>query len=36
MSEEFRKYFWDIQFKKLNIEKNKIYIISRLYYFGIH
>ena len=34
MPEEFRKYFWDTQFGKLDIRKNKIYIISRLYCYG--
>ncbi len=34
MPEEFRKYFWDTQFDKLNKEKNKRYIISRLYCYG--
>ena len=31
MPEELRKYFWDTQFEKLDLKKNKIYIISRLY-----
>ena len=34
MPEEFRKYFWDTQFEKLDIRKNKRYIISRLYCYG--
>ena len=31
---EFKKYFWDTQFDKLDIHKNKRYIISRLYCYG--
>lgn len=34
MPEELRKYFWDTQFEKLDLKKNKIYIISRLYCYG--
>ena len=32
--EEFKKYFWDTEFEKLDKEKNKRYIISRLYCYG--
>ncbi len=31
---EFKKYFWDVEFEKLDLEKNKRYIISRLYCYG--
>ena len=31
---ELKKYFWDANFEKLNKEKNKRYIISRLYCYG--
>ena len=34
MPEEFRKYFWDTNFEELDKEKNKRYIISRLYCYG--
>ncbi len=34
MPEEFRKYFWDTEFEKLDIKKNMKYIISRLYCEG--
>lgn len=34
MPEELKKYFWDTQFEKLDLNKNKIYIISRLYCYG--
>ena len=34
MPEELKKYFWDTQFEKLDIIKNKKYIISRLYCYG--
>ena len=34
MPKEFKKYFWDTQFEKLDIRKNKRYIISRLYCYG--
>lgn len=34
MPNEFKKYFWDVNFKELDIEKNKQYIISRLYSYG--
>ena len=32
--EELKKYFWDTKFEKLDIRKNKRYIISRLYCYG--
>ncbi len=31
---DFKKYFWDTEFNKLDLEKNKIYIISRLLTHG--
>ena len=31
---ELKKYFWDTIFEKLDIYKNKRYIISRLYCYG--
>lgn len=31
---EFRKYFWDTEFEKLDIKKNRNYIISRLFCEG--
>ena len=31
---ELKKYFWNTNFEKLNKEKNKRYIISRLYCYG--
>lgn len=31
---ELKKYFWDTEFDKLDKEKNKRYIISRLYCYG--
>ena len=31
---ELKKYFWDVEFEKLDLEKNKRYIISRLYCYG--
>ena len=34
MPTEFKKYFWDTQFEKLDLRKNKRYIISRLYCYG--
>lgn len=34
MPTEFKKYFWDVEFEKLDLEKNKRYIISRLYCYG--
>ena len=34
MPEELKKYFWDTDFQKLDIEKNKRYIIARLYCYG--
>ncbi len=34
MPEELKKYFWDTKFEKLDIQKNKRYIISRLYCYG--
>ena len=34
MPTELKKYFWDTEFEKLDLEKNKRYIISRLYCYG--
>ena len=34
MPEELKEYFWDTEFEKLDINKNKRYIISRLYCYG--
>lgn len=34
MPEEFRKYFWDTKFEELDKERNKRFIISRLYCYG--
>ena len=31
---ELKKYFWDTDFEKLDIQKNKEYIIARLYCYG--
>lgn len=31
---ELKKYFWDTEFDKLDLELNKRYIISRLYCYG--
>ena len=31
---ELKKYFWDTQFEKLDLQKNKKYIISRIYCYG--
>ncbi len=31
---ELKKYFWDTEFEKLDIKKNKRYIIARLYCQG--
>lgn len=29
-----KKYFWDIDFDKLNIEKRRIYVLSRILNYG--
>lgn len=34
MPDELKKYFWDTNFKELDIQKHKRYIISRLYCYG--
>ena len=34
MPTELKKYFWDTDFEKLDLQKNKEYIISRLYCYG--
>jgi len=34
MPEELKKYFWDTKFEKLDIQKNKRYIICILYCYG--
>ena len=34
MPEELKKYFWDTEFEKLNMQRNKRYIISRIYCYG--
>ena len=31
---DLKKYFWDTQFEKLDLRRNKRYIISRLYCYG--
>ena len=31
---ELKEYFWDTEFEKLDKEKNKRYIISRLFCYG--
>ena len=31
---EFKKYFWDTDFSKLDMKKNKRYIIARIYCYG--
>ena len=31
---EFKKDFWDTKFEEIDKEKNKRYIILRLYYYG--
>lgn len=34
MPEEFKKYFWDTEYKKLDKKKNMKYIVSRLFCEG--
>lgn len=34
LTPELNKYFWDVNIKKLDLEKNKVYIISRLLTYG--
>lgn len=34
MPKEFKKYFWDAEYEKLDIKKNMKYIISRLFCEG--
>jgi len=34
MPTEFKKYFWDTEYEKLDIKKNMKYIISRLFCEG--
>ncbi len=34
MPTEFKKYFWDTEFEKLDLKANKRYIIARLYCYG--
>lgn len=34
MPKEFKKYFWDTEYEKLDIKKNMKYIISRLFCDG--
>lgn len=34
MPEQFKKYFWDTEFEKLDVKKNMKYIISRLFCEG--
>lgn len=31
---EFKQYFWDTEFEKLDMKLNKRYIIARLYCYG--
>ena len=32
--EKFKPIFWDTSFEELDMEKNKLYIISRMYCYG--
>ena len=34
LPKEFKKYFWDVDFKRLSLRKNTNYILSRLMNFG--
>lgn len=34
MPNELKEYFWDTEFEKLDKNKNKRYIISKLYCYG--
>ena len=34
MPNDLKEYFWDTEFEKLDKNKNKRYIISRLYFYG--
>ena len=34
MPTELKKYFWDTDFERLDLQENKEYIISRLYCYG--
>ena len=34
MPEEYKKYFWDSDFEKLDVAKHKEYILNRLLSFG--
>ena len=33
--EKFKPIFWGTSFEELDTEKNKLYIISHMYYFGL-
>ena len=30
----FKKYFWDVEFEKINPEKRKVYILQRILEYG--
>ena len=34
MPVEFKKYFWDTDFEKLDLKRNRRFIITRLYCYG--
>lgn len=34
LPEEFKKYFWDVDFKKLSVKRNTNFVLSRLMNFG--
>lgn len=34
LPEEFKKYFWDVDFKKLSFKKYKEFIAGRIIHFG--
>ena len=34
MPKELKEYFWDTEYEKLDIRKNKRYIIARLFCYG--
>ena len=34
LPEFLKKYFWDVEFKKIDLEKNKIYVLRRILNYG--
>ncbi len=34
LPEFLKKYFWDVEFKKINLKKNSVYVLRRILEYG--